>query len=71
MAKKGWSDLGAGRKGGVVLAGTAQLGLMAWALADIYRRPASDIRGGKWLWVLASFVNYVGPISYFLFGRKR
>jgi hypothetical protein len=48
-----------------------QLGLLATALVDIYRRPAGEIRGRKRLWVAAAFVNFVGPISYFLFGRKR
>jgi Phospholipase_D-nuclease N-terminal len=38
---------------------------------DIYRREADEIRGGKRLWTVAAFINYVGPISYFLFGRKR
>jgi hypothetical protein len=41
------------------------------ALVDIYRRPAGEIRGRKGVWVATAFVNYVGPISYFLFGRRR
>ena len=40
------------------------------ALADIRRRPAAEIRGNKWIWTGVSFINFVGPISYFLFGRK-
>ena len=38
---------------------------------DIYRRLAGEIRGNKELWTAAAFVNFVGPISYFVFGRKR
>jgi hypothetical protein len=38
---------------------------------DIHRRPEEEIWCNKWLWTLASFVNFVGPISYFSFGRKR
>jgi hypothetical protein len=40
---------------------------------DIYRHPAEEIRGTKWLWSAAAFVNFmgIGPIAYFLFGRKR
>ena len=71
MAKKEWKDLSAGQKRGIVLSGTVQFVLMAAALVDIYRRPKEEIRGNKILWTLASFVNFVGPISYFLFGRKR
>lgn len=48
-----------------------QLGLLITALLDIYRRPAEEIRGRKLLWALISFVNFVGPIAYFLVGRRR
>jgi hypothetical protein len=71
LAKKRWSDLGPVQKGTVALTVTIQLGLLAAALRDIYRRPAAEIRGNKRLWVAAAFINFVGPISYFLFGRKR
>lgn len=49
----------------------AQLALLVAALLDIYRRPREEIRGSKVLWVLVSFVNFIGPSSYFLFGRKK
>ncbi|TCJ16488.1 PLDc_N domain-containing protein [Rubrobacter taiwanensis] len=55
----------------VALGGAVQFGLLAAALADIYQRPAEQIRGGKLPWTLASFANFVGPLSYFFFGRKR
>ena len=71
MTKKRWSDLGSAQKSSVLLSVTIQLGLLAAVLADIYRRPAAEIRGNKKLWVAAAFINFVGPISYFLFGRKR
>jgi hypothetical protein len=47
--------------------------LLAAALADIYRRPAEEINGSKWLWSAAALVNFmgIGPIAYFAFGRKR
>jgi hypothetical protein len=54
-----------------VLSGVVQLGLLAATLVDIYRRPTEEIRGTKRLWTTAAFINYIGPISYFLFGRKR
>lgn len=70
MAKKEWKDLSAGQKRGILLSGTVQVVLLVAALADIYRRPEAEVRGNKLLWTLASFVNFVGPISYFLFGRR-
>ena len=66
-----WKDLSPRQKRGIVLGGAVQIGLLLAALLDIYRRPEEQSRGNKWLWTLAAFVNYVGPISYFLFGRKR
>lgn len=71
MPKRRWEDLSAHQRGTVLLMGTVQIGLLLTALTDIYRRPAQEIRGNKLLWTAASFVNFVGPISYFLFGRRR
>jgi hypothetical protein len=69
--KKRWSELTTAQKRAIVLSGTVQIALLAAALLDIYRRPEEEIRGNKLLWTLVSFVNFVGPISYFLFGRRR
>ncbi len=71
MSKMRWSDLGARRKAAIVVAGAVQTGLLAAALVDIHRRPEEEVRGKKFLWIAASSVNYAGPISYFLFGRRR
>ena len=48
-----------------------QVTLLAAALWDISHRPAAGINGSKRAWTAASFVNFIGPIAYFLFGRKR
>ncbi len=71
MAKKQWKDLSPGQQWGIVLSGAVQLALLIAALLDIYRRPAEEIRGSKRLWALVSFVNFIGPLAYFLFGRRR
>jgi hypothetical protein len=71
VPNKRWSDLSSTQRKAVVLSGVVQLGLLAAALADIYRRPAEEIRGDKRLWAVVAFVNFVGPVSYFLFGRRR
>ena len=70
MPNKRWGDLSSTQRKAVVLSGVVQLGLLAAALADIYRRPAQEIRGDKRLWAVVAFVNFVGPVSYFLFGRR-
>ena len=71
MANKRWSELSTGQRRSIVLSGVVQLTLLIAALVDIRRRPQEEIRGNKWLWTAATFVNFVGPVSYFLFGRKR
>lgn len=71
LTKKRWNDLNDRQKTTVLVTISVQVSLFLTALTDIYRRPAEEIRGNKWLWVAASFVNFVGPISYFVFGRRR
>jgi len=71
MANKKWSELSPLKRRGVLLSGAVQLALLVAALADIWRRPKEEIRGDKRLWTAVSFVNFVGPIAYFVFGRRR
>jgi hypothetical protein len=54
----------------LVLVGSIQLVLLVAALIDIRRRPATEIKGGKRLWTALAFLNTIGPIAYFAFGRK-
>jgi hypothetical protein len=70
-SKKHWKDLSSGQRRGIVAAGIVQVALMLAALLDIRRRPAAEIRGPKGAWVAAAFVNTIGPLAYFVFGRRR
>ena len=46
-----------------------QLILAIVAIIDIVR--IHETRGPKWMWIIISlFVNTLGPIAYFIFGRK-
>jgi hypothetical protein len=71
VANKRWQDLSTGQRRGIVFSSVVQFALLSAALVDIWRRPEEKIRGSKRLWALAAFVNFVGPIAYFAFGRKR
>jgi hypothetical protein len=53
------------------VAAVAEVGLLVAALIDIKRRPTSQIRGPKRLWAALAFLNFVGPITYFAFGRRQ
>jgi hypothetical protein len=71
LKPKQWQDLTDRQKRGIVILGALQLALLAASLIDIQRRPAEDINGSKRLWTMVVFINGIGPIAYFLFGRKR
>jgi hypothetical protein len=72
-ARRQWSDLSERTRRLLAIAAVAEGILKLAALIDIRRRPASQIRGPKWLW--ATVVAVVGsagvlPISYFVLGRR-
>ena len=68
--RRRWQDLTPGQRGAIALLGAVQLGLQAVALRDLRRRPAAQVHGSKRAWALASFVNFLGPISYLRWGRE-
>jgi hypothetical protein len=68
---KRWSDLSTRQRSGIAIMTAIQVSLLVAALMDIRRRSADQINGNKRWWTVFAFVNYIGPISYFLFGRKR
>jgi hypothetical protein len=70
-AKKRWADLSDSQRTLLLAAAAAELSLKITALVDIKRRPAEQIRGPKAMWRAAMAVNLIGPVSYFLIGRKR
>jgi hypothetical protein len=46
-----------------------ELALLVTALVDLIRREKT--RGPKWVWVLVIVLfNFIGPIVYFVAGRK-
>jgi hypothetical protein len=72
--RKQWSDLSERNRKLLIAVGIVEGCLKIAALIDLKRRPASQVRGPKWLWAtVVSVVSSAGfiPISYFLFGRKR
>lgn len=73
-AERKWSDLSQRTRRLLITAAVADATLRVVTLVDIKRRPASQIRGRKWIWATAvTFVSSSGmvPISYFVFGRRR
>jgi len=47
-----------------------QLILLIVAIIDLIRVPQTN--GPKWMWaIIIIIVNIIGPIAYFIFGRKQ
>ncbi|GAA4486248.1 hypothetical protein GCM10023094_42300 [Rhodococcus olei] len=55
----------------VAIAAVVQVVLTVATLVDLRRRDADQVKGPKKVWAAAAFVNFVGPIAYFVFGRRR
>jgi hypothetical protein len=70
MAAKKWSELSAAQQTAVLVLGSIQLSLAATAWVDLARRPAAQVNGRKALWAVVIAVNWIGPLSYFRWGRR-
>ncbi|MEV5569225.1 PLD nuclease N-terminal domain-containing protein [Spirillospora sp. NPDC052269] len=71
MEQRSWAELGVRQRRMIVGAAVVQWVLAIAALVDLRRRPAEEVRGSKRVWRVAAFVNFAGPVAYFLFGRKK
>jgi flagellar biosynthesis/type III secretory pathway M-ring protein FliF/YscJ len=69
-SRKRWEDLTQQQRISIVVMGVIQFALLAAALVDIRQRSEEELTASKRTWTMISFINYVGPIAYFLFGRK-
>ena len=69
-SKKRWGDLTPTQQGLILGLASVELAFTATALVDVARRPASQIRGPKPLWLLGCFVQPVGPLAYLVLGHR-
>lgn len=69
--KKSWKDMTPGQRRAAIVAGVLEFALMLAAQRSITRTPPEQIRGSKAFWRAASFVNFFGPVGYFLVGRRK
>jgi hypothetical protein len=68
-----WRQRPLGQQLRIILQAGVQLALLVVAEYDLRKRPADQVRGPKRMWALVCGVNYLGlgPIAYFLIGRRR
>lgn len=71
MKNRKWSDLSRTQRIMIIVMGAIEFSLMASAMADIYRSPTQEVNGSKRKWYSIALISWVGPISWFLWGRKR
>jgi hypothetical protein len=73
-ARRQWSDRSGRTRRLLTITAVAEGILKLAALIDLKRRPASQVRGPKWLWAtVLTIVSSAGvvPIFYFVFGRRQ
>lgn len=69
MTARRWSEMSDRQQTALLVAGSVQLSLAATAWADLATRPAALVNGRKSVWAAIIGVNFIGPISYFVWGR--
>ena len=70
--KKNWSELSPSARRAITTGAIVDVSLRAVAIADLVKRPQSQVRGSKTLWGVAlAVVGSVGlvPAAYLLWGR--
>jgi hypothetical protein len=70
MAKKKWADLSPRQQQAVIVGGVLEILLTAAVVNDLIRRPDSQVRGSKALWLLSFVVQPFGPLAYYSVGRR-
>ena len=65
-----WADLSDRQKTALLVAMSVQVSLALTAWIDLARRPAAEVNGSKARWAAIIGVNFVGPVSYFRWGRR-
>lgn len=68
--RKRWQDFSKGQQALMLVLASVQLSLAATAWVDLARRPAKDVKGSKGVWAAVIALDFVGPILYFLRGRR-
>ncbi|HRO30456.1 MULTISPECIES: PLD nuclease N-terminal domain-containing protein [Micrococcaceae] len=66
-----WRDLSPREQAGILTLASVQVSLAVTAWVDLARRPAGQVNGRKAVWAAVIAVNFVGPVLYFLRGRRR
>ncbi len=70
MAKKSWAELSPIQQKSILAAAALEVVVTSIAMRDLRRRPHTQVRGPKVVWLLLQAVQPFGPIAYLLLGRR-
>ena len=70
MRTRRWRELSDCQQTALLVLVSVQLSLTATAWADLARRPAALVNGRKDVWATLIGVSSIGPIAYFVRGRR-
>lgn len=68
--KKKWAELSTVQRTAILVSGSVQVSLAISAWADLAMRRREEINGSKRKWAAIIALNFVGPLSYFRWGRR-
>ena len=68
--KKKWSDSLRFRKSAPCVYGCAAGYIADGSTMGYPQSTEEEIRGNKWVWRAVVFINFIGPIAYFIVGRS-
>ena len=68
--KMTWNDLSPTQRAALIAAAAAEFALTAWALRDLWSRPADSVRGPKAMWGALLVVQPFGPPAYLALARR-
>ncbi len=70
MSARSWSELTERQQTAILVGASVQLSLAATAWSDLAKRPPGLVNGRKGVWAAIIGVNFLGPIAYFILGRR-
>ncbi len=70
MELKRWSELSSRQQTAVLVLASIQLSLAVTAWTDLALRKPERVNGSKAKWAAVIAVDFVGPVAYFLRGRR-
>jgi phospholipase D-like protein len=66
-----WADLSRRQRRLLTVLGAVQMTLAVTAWTDLARRRPDQVNGRRAVWAAVIAVNWVGPLAWFRWGRRR